>query len=123
MMTLADINEGFVGYFGTDGKKSGHNLHIIDDGGEKISGSEQFDLAAECDSDAIMLKLQSGKLTYFTYKGCTILGIPKSLDDERPGSKSLLIVGGVREKGYLANTIDNNEFLKNKFYELAKFVK
>jgi len=86
---MENLPDDFIGYFGTMGR-SGHNLYPLN----KYVYDKSGDWAAEFDSDAIMSQLDSKNFRLIHYKGVTIVGFPRSLDDERPGSKSLFIVKG-----------------------------
>ena len=91
---MKGLPENFVGYFGTNGR-SGHNLYVLD-GYKELSDSDVYDWAAEFDRDFIMMELSSSSLKVFWWKTAdvTICGYPKSIDDNRPGSKSLFIIKG-----------------------------
>ena len=94
------LPENFVGYFGTH-LMPGHYLYVLD-GGKDLSESDIRYWAGEFDEDWIMAQLseQSIKVFYWTSADVTICGYPRSLDDDRPGSKSLFIVKGDHSKDY-----------------------
>lgn len=100
---MKSLPENFVGYFGTKGR-SGHNLYVLN-GYNELSASDVYDWAAEFDRDFIMLKLSSSSIKVFWLETAdvTICGYPKSIDDNRPGSKSLFIIKG--------NHTDNHEYI------------
>lgn len=88
---LKPLPKDFVGYFGTLGNV-GHDLHIYESS-EDLSAKEFNDWQMMLDGDYIMSKLSSDRFIMFTFFGATIYGFPRSLDDDRPGSKSLFIMG------------------------------
>ena len=89
-----DLPANFVGYFGTQGH-SGHNLYVLD-GCNDVSTLDVQYWAGEFDEDWILLKLStiSIKVFYWDTADVTICGYPRSVDDKRPGSKSLFILKG-----------------------------
>ena len=103
-----DLPEDFVGYFGTSGQP-GHFLYILND--NELSYSEKDDWGRRFDGDWLMEHLSTTSFKVFWWKNVdvTILGYPRSLDDERPGSKSLFILKG--------NHVGDNEYIVNKMKE------
>lgn len=95
---MENLPDDFVGYFGTMGK-AGHNLYPLN----KYVYDKGGDWAAEFDGDAIMQQLDSKSFRLIYYKGVTIVGFPRSLDDKRPGSKSLFIVKGEHDSVTMVN--------------------
>ena len=95
-----ELPQNFIGYFGTTGS-SGHDLYVLD-GHKELSSMDICDWAGEFDRDWIMMQLSSSSIKVFWWKTAdvTICGFPRSLDDERPGSKSLFIVKGNHMSDY-----------------------
>ena len=121
---MTQLPEKFIGYFGVVGSLAGHELKVLDYGGEKIPNEDLYEWAATLDSDSILVRLSHNEFKYFSFNGCTICGIARSLRDKRPGSKTLLVVGGIRDKEYLGEIIKSNDFIREKFIELnEKFCK
>ena len=94
---MVDLPDNFVAYFGTSGYHSGHNLVPL----EIAFYDKGGDWAAEFDSEAVMRYLTYDSFRLFYYKGVTIVGYPRSLDDHRSGSKSLFIVKGEHDADYM----------------------
>lgn len=108
--------DGFVGYFGTRGQ-AGHNLYVLA-GGDNLTPLDISDLAAEFDSDAIMRKLSIKSIMLFYYRNLTIIGYPVSLDDKRPGSKSLFIVGGIKTADEVLERMKDFQWVVEIFKEI-----
>lgn len=119
---LKPLPKEFVGYFGTFGKV-GHDLHVYES--FEDLPSEQFDAwQTMLDGDYIMSRLSPDRFVIFTFYGATIYGISRSLHDDRPGSKSLFIMGRddltVED---VKNVISKYETLSKIFTELeVKFL-
>lgn len=98
--TLKELPQDFVGYFGTTGH-AGHDLIVLD-GYKELSGIDICDWGGEFDREWIMEQLSTSSIKCFWWKKAdvTIVGYPKSLDDKRPGSKSLFIVKGNHAQDY-----------------------
>lgn len=54
------------------------------------------------------------------FKGWTILGIPASLDDHRPGSKTVIFIEGEANEADFIEVTQEYSFLKNKVKKLAE---
>lgn len=54
------------------------------------------------------------------FKGWTILGIPTSLDDHRPGSKTVIFIEGKANEADFMEVIQEYSFLKNNVKKLAE---
>lgn len=98
--TLKELPQDFIGYFGTRGCV-GHDLVVLN-GYRELSDIDICDWGVEFDRDWIMMQLSTSSFKCFWWKNAdvTIVGYPKSLDDERPGSKSLFIVKGNHAQDY-----------------------
>lgn len=98
--TLKELPQDFIGYFGTRGC-AGHDLVVLN-GYRELSDIDICDWGVEFDRDWIMMQLSTSSFKCFWWKNAdvTIVGYPKSLDDERPGSKSLFIVKGNHAQDY-----------------------
>jgi len=124
--TTKDLPSNFVGYFGTTGH-AGHDLIVLE-GYKELSAMDVCDWAGEFDRDWIMRQLSSSSLRCFWWKTAdvTIVGYPKSLDDERPGSKSLFIVKGnhVKDHEYIVAKMKQYTWVYEIFEKLTdKFLK
>ena len=112
---MKELPDNFIAYFGTWGRP-GHNLtplnvNFYDEGG---------DWAAEFDSDAVMKFLSYESFSLFYYKGCTIIGYPRSVDDERGGSKSLFIAKGEHDDDYMVAKMKEYSDVYEIFSKLAE---
>lgn len=107
---MIDLPSNFVAYFGTTNYGSGHNLYILE-GYEVFSGIDTCDWGAVFDRDWILQNLSVNSLKVFWWENAdvTIVGYPKSLDDKRPGSKSLFILRG--------NHVGDNDYIVAKMKE------
>lgn len=119
--TLKELPQDFVGYFGTTGR-AGHDLVVLD-GYRELSGIDICDWAGEFDREWIMLQLSTSSFKCFWWKSAdvTIVGYPKSLDDKRPGSKSLFIVKGnhTQDHEYLVAKMKQYSWVYEIFEKLA----
>lgn len=110
----------FVGYFGTMGR-AGHDLYVLEG---NIDTESIFEWAGEFDQDWILLNLDitGFKVFWWEWADVTILGYPRSLDDSRPGSKSLFIVKGNYTSDYssLLNKMKQYPGICDIFKKLAK---
>ena len=112
---MKELPDNFVAYFGTWGC-AGHDLkplsvNFYDDGG---------DWAAAFDSDAVMKNLSYETFRLFYFKGTTIVGYPRSLDDHRGGCKSLFIVKGEHEADYMVDRMKEYPDVYGIFKKLAE---
>lgn len=124
--TLKELPQDFVGYFGTRGC-AGHDLVVLD-GYRELSDIDICDWGVEFDRDWIMMQLSTSSFKCFWWKNAdvTIVGYPKSLDDERPGSKSLFIVKGnhTQDYEYLITKMKQYSWVYEIFEKLAdKYLK
>lgn len=111
---MVELPDNFIAYFGTWGC-AGHdlkplNINFYDEGG---------DWAAEFDSYAVMKHLTYESFRLFHYKGVTIIGYPRSLDDHRGGSKSLFIVKGQHDVDYMVERMKEYPEVYKIFTKLA----
>lgn len=115
-----ELPPNFVGYFGTMGR-AGHDLYVLEG---NIDTESVFEWAGKFDQDWILLKLDIAGFKVFWWEGAdvTILGYPRSLDDSRPGSKSLFIVKGNYTSDYssLLNKMRQYPEIYDIFEKLAK---
>lgn len=112
---IKNLPPNFVGYFGTMGS-AGHNLYVLN-GHKELSNMDVFDWAGEFDRDWIVALLSPSSFSVFYWKAAdvTIVGYPRSLDDKRPGSKSLFIL-----KGDFTQNHDFILYIMKKFPEVYK---
>lgn len=111
---MVELPDNFIAYFGTWGC-AGHdlkplNINFYDEGG---------DWAAEFDSYAVEKHLTYESFRLFHYKGVTIIGYPRSLDDHRGGSKSLFIVKGQHDADYMIEKMKEYPEVYKIFEKLA----
>lgn len=78
-----------IAYFGTDGCP-GH--HVIPIRGKFTEEDVKVIESVDCDDFYKVFDVMRFKIAEF--KGWTILGIPASLDDHRPGSKTVIFIEG-----------------------------
>lgn len=78
-----------IAYFGTDGCP-GH--HVIPIRGKFTEEDIKVIESVDCDDFYKVFDVMRFKIAEF--KGWTILGIPASLDDHRPGSKTVIFIEG-----------------------------
>lgn len=76
-----------IAYFGTDGCP-GH--HVIPIRGKFTEEDIKVIESVDCDDFYKVFDVMRFKIAEF--KGWTILGIPASLDDHRPGSKTVIFI-------------------------------
>jgi len=110
---MEELPDNFVGYFGTWGEP-GHHLHPL-----SVWVTSSF-WSAELDGEEIDSMLVPKGFSVFEYKGVTILGIPHSLDDKRPGSKSLFIVKGKHDAEYMVEKMKEYPEIYDIFKKLAE---
>lgn len=112
---MENLPDDFVGYFGTMGD-SGHNLYPLN----KYVYDKGGDWAAEFDGNAIMQQLDSKSFRLIHYKGVTIVGFPRSLDDKRGCSKSLFIVKGNHNAEYMVEKMKEYPEIYDIFRKLEE---
>lgn len=74
--------------------------------------------SVDCDDFYKVFDVMRFKIAEF--KGWTILGIPASLDDHRPGSKTVIFIEGKANETDFMEVIQEYSFLKNKVKKLAE---
>ncbi len=98
-----------IAYFGTDGCP-GH--HVIPIRGRFTEEDIKVIESVDCDDFYKVFDVMRFKIAEF--KGWTILGIPASLDDHRPGSKTVIFIEGKANEANFMEVIQEYSFLKNK---------
>lgn len=104
-----------IAYFGTDGCP-GH--HIIPIRGKFTEEDIKVIESVDCDDFYKVFDVMRFKIAEF--KGWTILGIPASLDDHRPGSKTVIFIEGKANEADFIEVIQEYSFLKNKVKKLTE---
>lgn len=104
-----------IAYFGTDGCP-GH--HIIPIRGKFTEEDIKVIESVDCDDFYKVFDVMRFKIAEF--KGWTILGIPASLDDHRPGSKTVIFIEGKANEADFIEVIQEHSFLKNKVKKLTE---
>lgn len=104
-----------IAYFGTDGCP-GH--HVIPIRGKFTEEDIKVIESIDCDDFYKVFDVMRFKIAEF--KGWTILGIPASLDDHRPGSKTVIFIEGKANEADFIEVIQEYYFLKNKVKKLAE---
>lgn len=104
-----------IAYFGTDGCP-GH--HVIPIRGRFTEEDIKVIESVDCDDFYKVFDVMRFKIAEF--KGWTILGIPASLDDHRPGSKTVIFIEGKANEANFMEVIQEYSFLKNKVKKLAE---
>lgn len=74
--------------------------------------------SVDCDDFYKVFDVMRFKIAEF--KGWTILGIPASLDDHRPGSKTVIFIEGKANEADFMEVIQEYSFLKNKVKKLIE---
>lgn len=104
-----------IAYFGTDGHP-GH--HVIPIRGKFTEEDIKVIESVDCDDFYKVFDVMRFKIAEF--KGWTILGIPASLDDHRPGSKTVIFIEGKANEADFMEVIQEYSFLKNKVKKLTE---
>ncbi len=104
-----------IAYFGTDGCP-GH--HVIPIRGKFTEEDIKVIESVDCDDFYKVFDVMRFKIAEF--KGWTILGIPASLDDHRPGSKTVIFIEGEANEADFIEVTQEYSFLKNKVKKLAE---
>lgn len=104
-----------IAYFGTDGCP-GH--HVIPIRGKFTEEDIKVIESVDCDDFYKVFDVMRFKIAEF--KGWTILGIPASLDDHRPGSKTVIFIEGKANEADFMEVIQEYSFLKNKVKKLIE---
>lgn len=104
-----------IAYFGTDGCP-GH--HVIPIRGRFTEEDIKVIESVDCDDFYKVFDVMRFKIAEF--KGWTILGIPASLYDHRPGSKTVIFIEGKANEANFMEVIQEYSFLKNKVKKLAE---
>lgn len=104
-----------IAYFGTDGCP-GH--HVIPIRGRFTEEDIKVIESVDCDDFYKVFDVMRFKIAEF--KGWTILGISASLDDHRPGSKTVIFIEGKANEANFMEVIQEYSFLKNKVKKLAE---
>lgn len=112
---MEELPDGFVGYFGTMGHP-GHNLYPLN----KWFYDKGGDWAALFDSEYIARQLTYDSFKLIHCEGVTIIGFPRSVDDDRGGSKSLFIVKGNHDGEYMVNKMKEYPEIYKIFTDLMK---
>ena len=86
-----------IAYFGTDGRPGHYAIPIR---GKFTEEDIKVIESVDCDDFYKVFDVMRFKIAEF--KGWTILGIPASLDDHRPGSKTVIFIEGkANEAGFM----------------------
>lgn len=104
-----------IAYFGTDGCP-GH--HVIPIRGKFTEEDIKVIESVDCDDFYKVFDVMRFKIAEF--KGWTILGIPASLDDHRPGSKTVIFIEGEANEADFIEVTQEYSFLKNKVKKFKK---
>ena len=97
-----------IAYFGTDGCP-GH--HVIPIRGKFTEEDVKVIESIDCDDFYNVFDVMRFKIAEF--KGWTIFGIPASLDDHRPGSKTVIFIEGKADESNFMEVIQEFPFLEN----------
>lgn len=100
-----------IAYFGTSHKGSGHHFQAIkgEFSDEEILAIEKLDGLIE---EIFGSPYEAKFFRYLNYLG---LAINASPDDERPGSKTIVLVKDGKSEDEILKVIDEYPFLKNQF--------
>ena len=104
-----------IAYFGTDGRPGHYAIPIR---GKFTEEDIKVIESVDCDDFYKVFDVMRFKIAEF--KGWTILGIPASLDDHRPGSKTVIFIEGKANETDFMEVILEYSFLKNKVKKLAE---
>ena len=104
-----------IAYFGTDGCPGHYAIPIR---GKFIEEDIKVIESVDCDDFYKVFDVMRFKIAEF--KGWTILGIPASLDDHRPGSKTVIFIEGEANEADFIEVTQEYSFLKNKVKKLAE---
>lgn len=104
-----------IAYFGTDGRPGHYAIPIR---GKFTEEDIKVIESVDCDDFYKVFDVMRFKIAEF--KGWTILGIPASLDDHRPGSKTVIFIEGKANETDFMEVIQEYSFLKNKVKKLAE---
>lgn len=104
-----------IAYFGTDGCP-GH--HVIPIRGKFTEEDVKVIESIDCDDFYKVFDVMRFKIAEF--KGWTILGIPASLDDHKPGSKTVIFIEGKANESNFVEVIQEFPFLEKKVKKLIK---
>lgn len=103
-------------YFGTINKGSGHVLYPIDKEIDRLSRSQ---LSRELDSDRIHMLFACSKLTVVHFSDFTIIGIRRSIHDDRGGCISLVGCSGNHSEQDMKALIKRDTCVYNIFCKLG----
>lgn len=98
-----------IAYFGTDGCPGHYAIPIR---GKFTEEDIKVIESVDCDDFYKVFDVMRFKIAEF--KGWTILGIPASLDDHRPGSKTVIFIEGEANEADFIEVTQEYSFLKNK---------
>lgn len=104
-----------IAYFGTDGCPGHYAIPIR---GKFTEEDIKVIESVDCDDFYKVFDVMRFKIAEF--KGWTILGIPASLDDHRPGSKTVIFIEGEANEADFTEVTQEYSFLKNKVKKLAE---
>lgn len=102
-------------YFGTEGKRSGHNAIGID---RNLSAQESAEWCKKVDTYYWLgLVTENPGLRLVQVNGIiyTAYSVPYSVDDERPGSHTNVFYEGEHTESEMLELIKSNAFLKRQF--------
>ena len=107
-----------IAYFGTDGCP-GH--HVIPIRGKFTEEDIKVIESVDCDDFYKVFDVMRFKIAEF--KGWTILGIPASLDDHRPGSKTVIFIEGKADESNFVEVIQEfpSSFIDKLTYVASKY--
>ena len=95
-----------IAYFGTDGCPGHYAIPIR---GKFTEEDIKVIESVDCDDFYKVFDVMRFKIAEF--KGWTILGIPASLDDHRPGSKTVIFIEGEANKERFQFTLDKDDII------------
>lgn len=104
-----------IAYFGTDGCP-GH--HVIPIRGKFTEEDVKVIESVDCDDFYKVFDVMRFKIAEF--KGWMIFGIPVSLDDHRPGSKTVIFIEGKADESNFVEVIQEFPFLEKKVKKLIE---
>lgn len=102
------MNSARIAYYGTTGSL-GHKFVAI-------RGSFTEDERRKINDIDMIWNMSTPSIS--KYDKYTIFGVPWSVDDGRPGSKTILLIEGKASMDDIKQIIFNNEFLKSKFKKI-----
>ena len=103
-------------YFGTKFKSSGHCLDVLE--GE-LSDKQREYVAGVLDGDTITKYFKQHYLVYKQFKDYAILGVLKSADDTRLGSRTFFCVEGNHSHGEMLSMVRQYDLPRSQFSKMG----